>query len=87
MFKKNPKLKPSQVSINCVVQAISDDKTWDEISESAKVLRMTKIIVILKRKQFVKETCMDTRSKQWESLNRKQIIEIPILSTRLTTAD
>ena len=33
MFKKNPKLKPSQVSINCVVQAISDDKTWDEISE------------------------------------------------------
>ena len=32
MFKKNPKLKPSQVSINCVVQAISDDKTWDEIN-------------------------------------------------------
>ena len=32
MFKKNPKLKPSQVSVNCVVQAISDDKTWDEIN-------------------------------------------------------
>ena len=32
MFKKNPKLKPSQVSVNCVVQAISDDKIWDEIN-------------------------------------------------------
>ena len=32
MFKKNPKLKPSQVSVNCVVQAISDDKTWDKIN-------------------------------------------------------
>ena len=31
MFKKNPKLKPSQVSVNCVVEAISDDKNWDEI--------------------------------------------------------
>ena len=31
MFKKNPKLKPSQVSVNCVVQAIVDDKNWEEI--------------------------------------------------------
>ena len=32
MFKKNPKLKPRQVSVDCIVQAISDDKTWDEIN-------------------------------------------------------
>ena len=32
MFKKNPKLKRGQVSVNFVVQAISDDKTWDEVN-------------------------------------------------------
>ena len=31
MFRKNPKLKPSQMPINCVVEAIADGKDWNEI--------------------------------------------------------
>ena len=88
MFKKNPKLKPSQVFLNCVVKAISGDKTWDEINAVCESVVYDKNNRNLKNKAAVSEIHMDIGLKRRESLNKKkQTTEIAILSTRLTVVD
>ena len=88
MFKKSPKLKPGQVSLNCVVQAFFDGKTWDEINAVCESVVDDKNNRNLKKKA-VREG--NPHGDSFEAVDvlehKKQITGIAILSTRLTTVD